>query len=104
VKLPISLVCALILWSTATAFAATDAEVGAAKATVCSGCHGPDGISVNALWPNLAGQHVEYLEKQIKAFRDGTRVEPMMQPFVATLSDADVVEIATLYASRKACK
>ena len=81
-----------------------DAQAGAAKAQVCAGCHGPDGISVNPLWPNLAGQHVEYLDKQMKAFRDGQRVEATMQPFVATLSDADVADIAAFYASRKRCQ
>ena len=34
-----------------------DASAGKAKATVCSACHGPAGISPAALFPNLAGQH-----------------------------------------------
>jgi cytochrome c553 len=85
------------------AYAAGNAEAGAAKATVCAGCHGPNGISVNPLWPNLAGQHAEYLDKQIKAFRDGTRTEPTMQAFVTQLTDADAADLAAFFASRKAC-
>jgi cytochrome c553 len=83
---------------------AGDAAAGASKAMVCGGCHGPDGVSVNPLWPNLVGQHEEYLDKQIKAFREGTRVEPTMQPFVATLTDADAADLAAFFAARQACR
>lgn len=81
-----------------------DVQAGAIKAAVCAGCHGPAGTSVNPMWPNLAGQHAAYLEKQIKAFRDRTRIDPTMQPFVAALSDRDVADIAAFFASRKACR
>ena len=63
---------------------------GQTKAAVCAACHGPKGISVNPLWPSLAGQQEAYLAKQIKEFRDGVRVEATMQPFVANLTDQDV--------------
>jgi hypothetical protein len=53
---------------------------------------------------DLAGQHAEYLDKQIKAFRDGTRIEPTMQPFVATLTDADAADLAAFFASRNPCQ
>jgi cytochrome c553 len=92
------------LLTAGAAYADGNAEAGAGKSAVCAGCHGPDGISVNPLWPNLAGQHAEYLDKQIKAFRDGSRVEPTMQPFVATLNDADAADLAAFFASRKACQ
>ena len=94
----------LALASTGAAHAAENAEAGAAKAAVCGGCHGPNGISVNPLWPNLAAQHAAYLSKQLAAFRDGSRVEPTMQAFVATLTDADIADIAAFFASRKACQ
>jgi cytochrome c553 len=93
----------MALASTAVAHAAENAAAGAAKAAVCGGCHGPNGISVNPLWPNLAGQQAGYLSKQMVAFRDGSRVEPTMQPFVATLTDADIADIAAFFASRNAC-
>jgi len=103
-KYSIRIALALALAVSGTARAADSIEAGAAKAAVCGGCHGPNGISVNPLWPNLAGQHAAYLEKQMKAFRDGNRVEPTMQPFVATLSDADIANIAAFFSSRKACQ
>ena len=80
-----------------------NAEAGKAKAALCVACHGPDGISINPLWPSLAGQQGIYLAKQIRAFRDGERVEPTMQPFVASLTDQDVEDIAAYYASLSPC-
>lgn len=96
----------LLLWIVAAAQparAAGDAKAGASKAVVCSACHGSQGISGNPLWPSLAGQHQPYLEKQIKAFRDGDRVEPTMQPFVASLSDQDIADIAAHFAGLSPC-
>ena len=88
----------------AAAIAHGDVDAGARKSAVCGGCHGASGVSVNALWPNLAGQHVQYLDKQIRSFRDGGRRDPTMQPFVATLTDADIADIAAFFASRSACR
>jgi len=76
---------------------------GATKAAVCAACHGPKGISVNPLWPSLAGQQEAYLVKQIKEFRDGVRVEATMQPFVANLTDQDAADLAAYYASLSPC-
>lgn len=76
---------------------------GATKAAVCAACHGPKGISINPLWPSLAGQQEAYLAKQIKEFRDGVRVEATMQPFVANLTDQDVADLAAYYASLSPC-
>ena len=82
---------------------AGDAAAGKAKAAVCAACHGPAGVSVNPLWPSLAGQQPMYLARQIRLFRDGERVEPTMQPFVQNLSDQDVDDIAAYYASLSPC-
>ena len=78
---------------------AGDAAAGKAKAATCAGCHGPEGISLNDLWPNLAGQKEGYLIAQIKAFRDGQRSNPMMTPMVAPLSDTDIEDLAAYYSS-----
>ena len=95
----IALVSVLIFASgTATA---GDIEAGKAKAAMCASCHGPTGISMSPLWPNLAGQKEQYLIKQIKAFRDGTRKDAMMAPMVAALSDADIENLAAYYSSQK---
>lgn len=78
---------------------AGDAAAGKAKAATCAGCHGAAGVSNNPLWPNLAGQQTAYLVKQMKAFRDGTRNDPMMTPMAKPLSDADIENIAAYYNS-----
>lgn len=78
---------------------AGDAAVGKARAASCAGCHGANGISNNPMWPNLAGQQQGYLVKQLKAFRDGSRNDPMMSPMAKPLSDADIENIAAYYSS-----
>jgi cytochrome c553 len=78
---------------------AADAAAGKAKAATCAGCHGAAGISNNPLWPNLAGQKEAYLVKQMKAFRDGTRADPMMAPMSKPLSDDDIANLAAYYSS-----
>ena len=65
--------------------------------------NGPDGISVNPLWPSLAGQQELYLVNAIKAYRDGVRVDVSMQPFVTELTDQDVEDLAAYYASLSPC-
>lgn len=82
------------------ALASGDAA-GKAKSATCAACHGANGISPNDLWPNLAGQKRGYLVKQLKAFRDGQRADPMMAPMAAPLSDADIDDLAAYYSSLK---
>jgi len=94
-----SLMLLLIVIASQSAIAAGNAAAGAEKASLCAACHGPAGVSVNPLWPNLAGQQEMYLAKQIKAFRDGTRHDPTMQPFVVDLSDQDVEDLAAHYSN-----
>ena len=79
---------------------AADIEAGKAKSATCVACHGPTGVSSNPLWPNLAGQHEAYLAKQIKAFRDGERNDPLMAPMVAALTDEDIANLAAYFAAQ----
>ena len=94
-----ALVAALVFASASAV--AGDAAAGKAKAAMCASCHGATGISMSPLWPNLAGQKEQYLIKQIKAFRDGTRQDPMMAPMVAALSDEDIENLAAFYSSQR---
>lgn len=82
---------------------AGDAAAGKALAGLCAACHGPNGISVNPLWPSLAGQQQAYLATQIRAFRNRERDEITMQPFVENLSDADIDNLAAYYAGLSPC-
>jgi cytochrome c553 len=81
---------------------AADPAAGKAKAALCAGCHGVNGISNNDLWPNLAGQKPGYLMKQLKAFRGGARTDPMMSPMAKNLSDGDIENLAAYFSSLKA--
>ena len=94
-----ALVTAMIFLSSSSVEAA-DIAAGKAKSAICASCHGPGGNSVNPLGPNLAGQKEQYLAKQIKAFRDGTRKDPMMAPMVAALTDEDIANLAAYYAAQ----
>lgn len=68
-----------------------------AKAAVCAACHGPDGNSINPIWPNLAGQHAKYLQQQLQAFKTGQRANPIMAGNVAPLTPEDMVQIAKYF-------
>lgn len=92
-------VAALVMAGSASA--AGDAAAGKSKAATCAACHGPDGNSTNPLWPNLAGQHAAYLEKQLTAFKSGERKDPLMSPMAAPLSDKDIEDISAYFASQK---
>ncbi|HKJ51183.1 MAG TPA: cytochrome c [Gammaproteobacteria bacterium] len=78
---------------------AGDPAAGKAKSATCAGCHGPEGISQNDLWPNLAGQKEGYMVAQLKAFRAGERMNPMMSPMAAPLSDTDIADLAAYFSS-----
>lgn len=75
------------------------AEAGQKKAAKCAACHGVDGISDNPTWPHLAGQHAEYLVKQLEDFKAGRREDPVMGPLAAGLSRQDMQDLAAYYAS-----
>ena len=77
-----------------------NAVEGQQKAISCSACHGTDGNSMMGDWPSLAGQHESYLITQITAMRDGQRVNLLMAAFVIGLSDEDINDIASYYASQ----
>lgn len=77
---------------------AGDAAAGKAKSAACAGCHGANGVSANPLWPNLAGQKEAYLAKQLKAFRDGSRSDPVMAGISKPLSDADIGNLSAYFA------
>ncbi|MCH8865666.1 MAG: cytochrome c4 [Proteobacteria bacterium] len=73
------------------------AEAGKAKSLTCSACHGQDGNSVNPLWPNIAGQSATYIVAQLKAFKTGTRSDPLMTGQAMLLSDDDLGDLAVYF-------
>jgi cytochrome c553 len=94
---------ALILLLLATGAHAADIEAGKAKAqAVCAACHGASGVSVSDATPNLAGQRAAYLENQLKALKDGSRKNAIMNAIASQLSAADIGDVAAFFASQAA--
>ena len=81
---------------------AGDPAKGKALSQTCAACHNVDGNSLNPVWPKIAGQHAEYIVKQLQDFKEGKRVNLQMAPMVASLSEQDMDDIATYFASQKA--
>lgn len=67
---------------------------------VCSACHGLDGNSVITANPKLAGQHPEYLVKQLTEFKSGKRANAVMSGMAAGLSDDDMKGLAAYFSGQ----
>jgi cytochrome c553 len=78
-----------------------DKAAGEAKSAVCLACHGPGGNSVNPEWPNLAGQHEDYIIKQLTNFKAKERHNDLMSPMADPLSEQDVADLAAYFSSQK---
>lgn len=77
-----------------------DAAAGKTKATTCAACHGTDGNSAIAEYPNIAGQHANYIVAQLKDFKAGDRQNPLMSPMAAPLSEQDMLDLAAFFSGQ----
>jgi cytochrome c553 len=77
-----------------------NAEAGATKAAICGACHGVGGNSQNPEWPNLAGQSPSYTAEQLHLFKTKVRVNAVMDPIVAPLTDQDIKDLSLYYATQ----
>ena len=68
-------------------------------ATLCTTCHGQDGVAIAPMYPSLAGQHEDYLRRAIEEYQNGGRKNPIMKNFAATLKPDDIAEIAAYFSS-----
>ena len=83
--------------------ASGDAAAGEKIVTgVCAACHGADGNSVITTNPKLAGQHPEYIAKQLANFKAGERKNPVMSGMAAALSPEDMANVAAYFGNQKA--
>ena len=61
----------------------------------CAGCHSPSGAGIPALYPRLGGQHAEYTETQLIAYRAGTRNNSVqMTGIAAKLNDREIKAVS----------
>ncbi|WP_182026424.1 c-type cytochrome [Vibrio rotiferianus] len=96
----------LSLLASCSVWAQGSIEAGKAKSQTCVACHGADGNSAIAMYPKLAGQHVKYLEKQLKDLKLGMtsggkqgRYDPVMSGMAMPLTDTDIADLSAYYAS-----
>ena len=78
-----------------------NAEAGARKNAMCSGCHGIDGWrtafpEVYSV-PKIGGQHPAYIVKALQEYKNGERSHPSMRAIAASLSDQDMADLAAYY-------
>ncbi len=68
----------------------------------CSACHGIDGNSKNAQWPSIAGLNEKYILKQLKDFKNGSRISPEMESVVKSFeSDKELAAFAKYFSKQK---
>jgi cytochrome c553 len=71
------------------------AGIPAKSVPACAGCHTPTGAGIPIQYPRLSGQHADYTESQLKAFREGTRRNnASMTQIAARLSDAEMKAVS----------
>src|SRR5438552_9631721 len=81
---------------------AADLEAGRRTAEPCKSCHGPDGNATIPGTPSIPGHPTFFTHWQLIKYRDGRRKDPQMSPFAASLSDADMADLAAYYAAQRA--
>ena len=77
------------------------AAKGKATGQSCIDCHGPDGNApIDASYPKLGGQYADYLAHALQEYRSGARQHALMTPQATNLSDQEISDLATWFASR----
>jgi cytochrome c553 len=79
---------------------AGDVKAGQQKSAVCAACHSTDGNSLSDAFPKIAGQHAQYIEKQLKDYKSGNRQNALMAPMAAPLTDEDIANLAAYFSSQ----
>ena len=79
---------------------AADSAQGEQKTGACVGCHGEQGNSTLPEFPKLAGQHANYLLKQLIDIQQGLRIAPQMAGLLERLSQDDLADIAAYYSEQ----
>jgi cytochrome c553 len=71
--------------------------ISAAGVPACASCHGPAGVGIPALYPQLAGQHAQYTAAQLRAFRSSERLNDpnqMMRTIASRLSEREIAALS----------
>ncbi len=83
--------------------AASAEPVGTApeKAQLCVACHGTSGRGTTPAYPNIGGQHADYIAQALNAYRLGKRKNPIMAPFAQQLTKEDIEVLAEYFSEQK---
>ncbi|HYL24831.1 MAG TPA: c-type cytochrome [Burkholderiales bacterium] len=76
-------------------------QAGRGAAAACAACHGDTGVSKTPGTPSLAGLDPKYIVAATKAYKNDQRKNDLMKSLAATLSDADLNNVALFYALQK---
>ena len=87
----------VLLAALALAAATAQAAEKPAKVVICAACHGENGVALQPIYPNLAGQQDSYIEHALHAYKSGERKNPIMGAQAAGLSDEDIKELAAWF-------
>jgi cytochrome c553 len=69
--------------------------IAAKQVPACAGCHSPTGAGIPSQYPRLGGQHADYSEAQLNAFRSGTRANSaQMTAIAARMSDKEIKAVS----------
>lgn len=98
----IAVFAALTMFGVQGVQAAGNADAGKQKAATCMACHGADGNSPNEMWPKIAGQLPQYIQKQLQDFKYGRRKNEQMSPMAQPLTEQDILDLAAYFGSQKA--
>lgn len=103
-NIPAGIVLLLGLLSSG-ALRAEEPDLARAKEIVggrCSLCHGLEGESASPVFPRLAGQHSEYIAKQLSEFKSGKRKSDTMKPQAEDLTPAEMKALGAFFEAKKA--
>lgn len=68
---------------------------------VCFVCHGAEGESSSEVFPRLAGQHWQYIAKQLDNFKTGKRKSTAMADMVAKLTPDEMEALGKFFEKQK---
>jgi len=105
IALSLTILLGALSASNATAFDG-DVNAGKEKSATCAACHGPDGNAPVNIYPKIAGQHADYIYKQLVEFKSGMtsggkegRMDPVMSAMAMPLSDQDMKDLAAYFST-----
>ncbi|WP_298218737.1 c-type cytochrome [Halothiobacillus sp.] len=98
---PFVLGVGIAVTGSSSALAGGDVAAGLQASKTCAACHGADGNSMVPTFPSIAGQPAGYLAEQLRAFRDGKRVNALMSLQAKDLTDQQIEDLGAYFAAQK---